>query len=90
MDDPVVHRGKVLANVVDSFSGVPGSLSRDEHGHIDDGNAWRILVGLPDLVWPAPAEEFRELLSQTRAIHRLEEAWAEKNRSNLITFNRLG
>ena len=72
MGDPVVHRGKVLANVADSFSGVPGSLSRDEHGHIDDGNAWRILVGLPDLVWPAPAEEFRELLSQTRAIHRLQ------------------
>ena len=65
-------------------------LARENNDDIDDRRAGRVLVGLPDVMWPSSTKEFCELLPQIRAIHRLEEAWAEKNRSNLITFNRLG
>ena len=83
MTDSVGHLRITLASVANGFSCVPCSLSRNEDGHVDNRNARRVLVGLPDVMWPSSTKEFCELLPQIRAIHRLEKAWAEKKRSNL-------
>ena len=71
MADSIGHLRITLARVANGFSCVPCSLSRNEDGHVDNRNARRILVGLPNVMWPAPAKQCGKLLSQTlgRKVH---------------------
>ena len=47
-------------------SSVVRILPRDGHNHIDDRYAWRVPVGLPNVLWPVPAEEHGKLMPQLR------------------------
>ena len=87
VEDSFLHLGVVQANVANCISRVVGVLACEKGSHIDDGNPCLVLVGLPDLMWPASAEECFELLPHIRVIHLVREAWAEKARQLKVTLS---